>query len=100
MSASWKPPNRLPQGMIDELHIESAEEKHFRLRREFLSFLVKDILPYLVVYFIVCTLFISCLVALARHGIGSQEGQEVWPVLTAILAGIGGMFLGKATKSG
>ena len=98
MSESWTPPNRLPDRMSDEFRVESAAEKHLRLQREFLSFLVKDALPYLVAYLIVCALFVSCLVALAKHGIGSPEGQAVWPVLTAILAGVGGMFLGKATR--
>jgi hypothetical protein len=35
---------------------------------------------------------------LIKHGATSDESQKVWPIVSAILAGIMGMVFGRATK--
>jgi hypothetical protein len=105
MSTKSKPPllTGLPlQGArIEELTIrgpEDPEDKRLRRRKDFLAFLVKDLLAYLVAFLFIGAIGIYSFYILIKHGATSEEAQKVWPIVSGILAGIVGMVFGRATK--
>jgi hypothetical protein len=77
---------------------EDPEDKRLRRRKDFLLFLVKDLLAYLVAFTFIIAMAIYSFVILSKHGAASEEAQKVWPIVSAILAGIMGMVFGRATK--
>jgi hypothetical protein len=86
---------------LDELKIkgpEDPEDQRLRRRKDFLLFLVKDVLAYLVAFTFIIAMAIYSFVVLIKHGATSEEAQKVWPIVSAILAGIVGMVFGRATK--
>ena len=87
---------------IEELKIkgpEDPEDKRLRRRKDFLLFLVKDLLAYLVAFTFIGAIGIYCFIILIKHGAAiSEEAQKVWPIVSGILAGIVGMVFGRATK--
>jgi hypothetical protein len=86
---------------IKRLEIEGPEEpedKRLRRRKDFLAFLVKDLLAYIVAFGFISAIGTYCFVVLLKHGAASEEAQKVWPIVSAILSGIMGMVFGRATK--
>ncbi len=77
---------------------EEPEDKRLRRRKDFLAFLVKDLLAYVVAFGFIGAIGIYCFVILLKHGAASEEAQKVWPIISGILSGIVGMVFGRATK--
>ncbi len=77
---------------------EDPEDKRLRRRKDFLAFLVKDLLAYLVAFSFIGAIGTYCFVILLRHGATSEDAQKVWPIVSGILSGIVGMVFGRATK--
>lgn len=77
---------------------EDPADQRLRRRKDFLLFLVKDLLAYMVAFTFIVAIGIYCFVIVIKHEAASEEAQKVWPIVSAILAGIVGMDFGRATK--
>ncbi len=77
---------------------EDAEDKAARLRREFWTFLVKDLAAYFVAFVFLIVVATYCCFVVARNGVVSAEARAVFPLLTTLFGGVVGLIIGKAGK--
>jgi hypothetical protein len=71
---------------IEEIKIrgpEDPEDRLLRRRKDFLAFLIKDLLPYLVAFLVIGIMVLYCTVILAKYVAASAEGQMVWPIMSS-----------------
>jgi hypothetical protein len=84
-----------------KLEIKTAEnpvEMNYRLRTEFLSFIVKDLCTYGVAILIVIVVLVYCFVVLVIRSPSPEEKHWAMSVLTSILTGAIGFAFGKSSK--
>jgi hypothetical protein len=84
-----------------DLQVKTAEdeqEKKLRLRKDFLSFLVKELAPYVMAILFVSAIGFYCFSILNRSGSTPEEKQRAWSCLTTILGLVVGVITGKAMK--
>jgi hypothetical protein len=83
------------------VEIKTAEhpmEMDYRLRKDFFSFLVKDLCTYGVAILIVLVALIYCFVVLVVRSSSPEEKNWAMSVLTSILTGAIGFAFGKSAK--
>jgi hypothetical protein len=78
--------------------IEHPAEMDHRLRKEFLSFVVKDLSTYGVAILIVLVVLIYCFRVLVLRSSSADEKTWAMSVLTSILTGAIGFAFGKTAK--
>lgn len=92
----------LPDGtQVESIHIkapEDSEEKAARLRREFWSFVVKELVAYVVAFLFLIVISVYCCYVVAHYGVVSAEARTVFPLITTLFGGVVGMIVGKAGK--
>lgn len=92
----------LAQGSkVDSLTIkapEDHEDKAARLRREFWSFVVKDLTAYAVGFTFLIVIVGYCCYVVAHHGVVSPEARAVFPLITTLFGGVVGLIVGKSVK--
>ncbi len=92
----------LPDGLkVDSLSIkapEDPEDKAARLWRESWSFMVKELLAYIIAFLFLLVIGGYCCFVVARHGVVSAEARAVFPLITTLFGGVVGMIIGKASK--
>ena len=92
----------LPEGSkVENVSIkapEDPEDKAARLRREFWSFVVKELAAYAVAFLLLVMIGGYCCFVVARHGVVSHEARAVFPLITTLFGGVVGMIVGKAGK--
>ena len=92
----------LPEGSkVESISIkapEDSEDKAARLRREFWSFVVKELVAYVVAFLFLIAIGVYCCFVVARHGVVSPEARAVLPLITTLFGGVVGMIIGKAGK--
>jgi hypothetical protein len=92
----------LPEGSkVESISIkapEDPEDKAARLRREFWSFVVKELAAYAVAFVFLATIGGYCCFVVARNGVVSAEARAVFPLITTLFGGVVGMIVGKAGK--
>ena len=92
----------LPEGSkVESVSIkapEDLEDKAARLRREFWSFVVKELAAYAVAFLFLGAIGGYCCVVVARNGVVSAEARAVFPLITTLFGGVVGMIIGKAGK--
>jgi hypothetical protein len=84
-----------------KVEIKTAEdptEMDYRLRKEFFSFLVKDLCTYGVAILIVLVVLIYCFIVLVIRSSFPEEKNWAMSVLTSILTGAIGFAFGKSSK--
>jgi len=84
-----------------KVEIKTAEqptEMDHRLRKEFLSFVVKDLSTYGVAILIVLVVLIYCFSVLVLRNSPAEERSWAMSVLTSILTGAVGFAFGKTSK--
>ncbi len=77
---------------------EDPQEKAARLRREFWSFMVKELAAYAIAFLFLVVIGGYCCYVVARHGVVSPEARAVFPLITTLFGGVVGMIVGKAGK--
>jgi hypothetical protein len=77
---------------------EDPKEKEDRLRKEFLSFLFKDLSAYAVALLIVLVALVSCFVVLVLRDSTLQEKTWAMSVLSSIFTGAVGFAFGKSAS--
>ena len=77
---------------------EDPAEKDHRLRKEFLSFVIKDLSAYVLAILIVIVVLIYCFMVLVIRDSPSQERGWAMSVLASILTGAIGFAFGKSSK--
>ena len=88
------------EGVRTDVTIKSAEdadEKRLRLRKEFASFWIKDVGPFLFAIAFLTAMAIYCIASLARASTSATERDLAWKALTLILGVVLGTVFGKAT---
>ena len=92
----------LPEGSkVESVSIkapEDPEDKAARLRREFWSFVVKELAAYAVAFLFLSAIGGYCCFVVARNGVVSAEARAVFPLITTLFGGVVGMIIGKAGK--
>jgi hypothetical protein len=78
--------------------LEDPKEQAERLRKEFLSFLFKDLSAYAVAVLIVLVALVSCFVLLVLRDSTLQEKIWAMPVLSSIFTGAVGFAFGKSVS--
>jgi hypothetical protein len=78
--------------------VENPTELNYRLRKEFLSFLVKDLCTYGVAILIVIVVLVYCFVVLVIRSPSPDEKNWAMSVLTSILTEAIGFAFGKSSK--
>jgi hypothetical protein len=89
------------ESKVEHLEIKSPEDpddKALRLRKEFWSYLVKDLAAYLISYVFLLLIGLYCLYVVARYGVASSEAKLVLPLITTLFGGVVGMIVGRASK--
>ena len=84
-----------------KVEIKTAEdpaELDHRLRKEFFSFLVKDLCTYGVAILIVLVVLLYCFIVLVVRSSSPEEKNWAMSVLTSILSGAVGFAFGKTSK--
>jgi hypothetical protein len=84
-----------------KVEIKTAEqptEMDHRLRKEFLSFIVKDLSTYGVAILILLVALIYCFSVLVIRSSSAEEKSWAMSVLTSILTGAIGFAFGKSSK--
>ena len=74
----------------------SPTDKVARLRREFWSFVVKELAAYVVAFLFLIVIGGYCCYVVAQHGVVSPEARTVFPLITSLFGGVVGMIIGKA----
>ena len=73
----------LPEGSkVENVSIKAPEDpddKAARLRREFWSFVVKELVAYAVAYLFLILIGVYCCFVVASHGVVSAEARAVFP---------------------
>jgi hypothetical protein len=77
---------------------EDPKERDERLRKEFLSFLLKDLSTYVLAVLIVLVAIVSCSVVLVRRESTLQEKSWAMSVLSSIFTGAVGFAFGKSAS--
>jgi len=77
---------------------ENPMEMDYRLRKEFLSFVAKDLCTFGVAILIVLVALIYCFVVLVVRSSSPEEKNWAMSVLTSILTGAIGFAFGKSSK--
>ena len=77
---------------------ENPTERAYRLRKEFLSFLVKDLCTYGIAILIVLVVLTYCFIVLVIRNSSPEEKSWAMSVLTSILTGAIGFAFGKSAK--
>ena len=92
----------LPEGSkVESVSIKAPEDpddKAARLRREFWSFVVKELAAYLVAFLFLVVIGGYCCFVVAHHGVVSPEARVVFPLITTLFGGVVGMIIGKTSK--
>ncbi len=86
---------------VKKLEVESPEDpadKDLRLKKEFWTFVVKDMAAYAVSFLFILLIGLYCLYVVARYGVASTEAKIVLPLITSLFGGVVGMVVGRATK--
>jgi hypothetical protein len=78
--------------------VENPTEMNYRLRTEFLSFLVKDLCTYGVAILIVLVVLLYCFIVLVILSSTLEEKKWAMSILTSILTGAIGFAFGKTAK--
>ena len=78
--------------------LEDPKEKEERLRKEFLSFLFKDLSAYVAAILIVLVAIVSCFVVLVLRESTLQEKSWAMSVLSSIFTGAVGFAFGKSAS--
>jgi hypothetical protein len=92
---------QIPHGIIEELRFKPSEderERDHRLRKDFLSFLVKDLLASFIAFLIVIGATIYSLWALMHPSLSKEERQWAMSMLASLGTAVVGFVFGKATK--
>ena len=90
-----------PGSKVKNITIEGKEDpqdKKLRLRREFWSFLVKELAAYVVSFAFLILIGGYCCFVVVRNGVASVEARTVFPMLTTLFGGVVGLIIGKASK--
>ena len=77
---------------------ESLVERRARLRQEFLAFLVKDLLAYLVAFGLIGIAALYCFSVLLKHGETLEDRRWAMSIVGSLLTALVGFAFGKATK--
>jgi hypothetical protein len=77
---------------------ESVDERRHRLRTEFLSFLVKDLLAYLVAFGVIVVAAIYCFSVLWARDVTDDDRRWATSVLGSMLTALVGFAFGKSMK--
>jgi hypothetical protein len=77
---------------------EDPAERDHRLRKDFLSFLIKDLSAYVVAVLIVIVVLIYGFVVLVVRDSSTEERSWAMSVLASILTGAVGYAFGKSSK--
>ncbi|CAN5901557.1 hypothetical protein BH23PLA1_BH23PLA1_21230 [soil metagenome] len=77
---------------------EKEIERRYRLSQGYWSFLVKDLLAYLIAFAIVIATAFYCFWVLMRSGPSAEERRWAISILTSVLTAVVGFAFGKATK--
>lgn len=77
---------------------EDPEDKAARLRREFWSFVVKELAAYAIAFSFLVLIGGYCCFVVARHGVVSPEARTVFPLITTLFGGVVGLIVGKTGK--
>jgi hypothetical protein len=91
----------LPDPKHFEFELKTREipaERDARLRKEFLSFLFKDLSAYVVAVLIVLVALVSCFVVLVLRDSTLQEKTWAMSVLSSIFTGAVGFAFGKSVS--
>jgi hypothetical protein len=92
----------LPEGSkVKKIEVEAPEDpddKALRLRKEFWTWVVKDLTAYAVSFLFVLIIGLYCFFVVARYGVASAEAKLVLPLITTLFGGVVGMVVGKASK--
>lgn len=78
--------------------VEDDLEKRHRLRLEFLSFVFKELLPYLLSIGLILVTSVYCFWVLWQSSRPSEERKWAMSIITALLTAIVGFAFGKSTK--
>lgn len=97
---------QLPGGFFKKLEVrrfegglpESPDERRQRLRTEFLSFLVKDLLAYLVAFGVIVVAAIYCFSVLWSREVTDDDRRWATSVLGSMLTALVGFAFGKSMK--
>jgi hypothetical protein len=84
-----------------KVEIKSTEDPtkmEHRLRKEFFSFIVKDLCTYGVAILIVLVILIYCFIVLVVRSSSPEEKSWAMSILTSILTGAIGFAFGKSSK--
>jgi hypothetical protein len=87
--------------IIEEVKLKAPEDpddKKLRLRKEYWTFLVKDLGAYVVSFLFVLIIGIYCLIVVCRYGVSSPEAKVVWPIITTLFGGVLGLIVGRSMK--
>ncbi|MFO0950805.1 MAG: hypothetical protein U0835_06550 [Isosphaeraceae bacterium] len=105
--SSGKPPSQdmnfvVPQGMTVEpvtfKPLEDQKERDQRLRKDFLSFVVKDLLATTVAIAILLAAAVVAFALLLRSSSTVEEKRFAITILSSILSALVGFVFGKAVK--
>ena len=77
---------------------EDPTEMEHRLRKEFFSFVVKDLCAYGIAILIVLVVLIYCFIVLVVRSSSPEEKSWAMSILTSILTGAIGFAFGKSSK--
>jgi hypothetical protein len=77
---------------------EDPAEMEHRLRKEFFSFIVKDLGTYGIAILIVLVVLIYCFIVLVVRSSSPEEKSWAMSILTSILTGAIGFAFGKSSK--
>jgi len=83
---------------VDIKTAENPTEMNHRLRKDFLSFLVKDLCTYGIAILIVLVALSYCFIVLVIRSSSPEEKNWAMSVLTSILTGAIGFAFGKSAK--
>ena len=78
--------------------IEDEAERAQRLRKDFLSFIVKDLLATIIAMAIIVASAVLALVLLARPAASLEERRFAITIVTSTLTALVGFVYGKAAK--
>jgi len=92
----------IPEGSkLDNITIKAPEDpddKSLRLRKEFWTFVVKELAAYLVAFLFLVGIGVYCCFVVIRNGVMSPEARVVFPLITTLFGGVVGLIVGKTGK--
>lgn len=99
VNASNASPQWVVTGDIQLRATEGRDEKKLRLRKEYLSFLVKDLLIYVVGVLLLIAAAIYAFLILSTRNSPEPDRQFARSLMTALLTGVVAFLFGKSTKA-